>query len=154
MPSFSLGIHSKALIFTNAGPEVSPAATAPPSRVPLPPTAPSWCLPSPCGGTQSGSRPRHRFILLWMLLPGLIPELVTSGISFMFLHKKLCSSCWILFAGLGLLACFGEKHTQAYLSFRLSINTGGVRRMHIRACEQILTSSCFCLFLAISTVLL
>ena len=36
----------------------------------------------------------------------------------------------------------------------LSINTRGVRATHIRTCEQILTSSCFCLFIAISMALL
>lgn len=150
MPSFSLGICSKALIVTNTGPEVTPATTAPPSPCPfasqdsfLGPSQPSLPL-----------APRHRLALLWMLLPGLIPDLITSGISFPFLHEKWCLSCCILCAESGLSARFGENRVQAYLCFCLSINTCGVRRTHVRTCEQILTSSCFCVFIAISTALL
>lgn len=133
MPSFSLGICGKALIFSNAGPEVSSAATATPSPCPF---ALQGSLPVTVEGTTSSHSPA----LLGCALGAAAwahPELVTTGISCMFLHRKQCLSCWFLFAGSGLSVCFRKKCAQASVSFCLSKDTHGERRMHTRACEQI-----------------
>lgn len=131
MPSFSC---SKESVFKNAGPDVSHVATTSPSLCPF---VSQGSFPVPAVRANLALTVSHGLALLWMMLPGVISELITSGMSFTFLHKTQCLSCGILPAGSGLSGHFRGKCTQAYLSFCLSVNTHGVRRTHTHACEQI-----------------